>query len=58
MTTKITGYQNTPVQVGTDKSVSRAKDGSAKEICEAILEARRAEEAQTDDLSLVVIKHC
>lgn len=29
VTTKITGYQNTPVQVGTDKSVSRAKDGAA-----------------------------
>lgn len=29
MATKITGYQNTPVQVGTDKSVSRAKDGAA-----------------------------
>jgi len=29
VTTKITGYQNTPVQVGADKSVSRAKDGAA-----------------------------
>jgi negative regulator of flagellin synthesis FlgM len=29
VTTKITGYQNTPVQVGTDKSVSRTKDGAA-----------------------------
>lgn len=29
VTTKITGYQNTPVQVGTDKSVSRARDGAA-----------------------------
>lgn len=29
MTTKITGYQNTPVQVGTDKSVTRARDGAA-----------------------------
>lgn len=29
VTTKITGYQNTPVQVGTDKAVSRAKDGAA-----------------------------
>lgn len=29
VTTKITGYQNTPVQVGTDKSVSRTRDGSA-----------------------------
>lgn len=29
MTTKITGYQNPAVQVGTDKSVSRARDGAA-----------------------------
>lgn len=29
VTTKITGYQNTPVQVGTDKSVSRTRDGAA-----------------------------
>ena len=29
MTTKITGYQNPPVQVGADKSVSRARDGAA-----------------------------
>lgn len=29
MTTKITGYQNTPVQVGTDKKVSRTRDGAA-----------------------------
>lgn len=28
MTTKISGYQNRPVQVGTDKSVSRARDAS------------------------------
>lgn len=29
MTAKITGYQNPAVQVGTDKSVSRARDGQA-----------------------------
>lgn len=29
MTTKITGYQNPAVQVGTDKSVSRTRDGAA-----------------------------
>ena len=29
VTTKITGYQNPPVQVGTDKSVSRTRDGAA-----------------------------
>ena len=40
-----------------ERAVSNAKDGSAKEICEAILQERRAVEAPTDDLSLVVIKH-
>lgn len=29
MTSKITGYQNRPVQVGTDKSVPRAREGAA-----------------------------
>ncbi len=29
MTTKITGYQNPAVQVGTDKTVSRARDGAS-----------------------------
>jgi negative regulator of flagellin synthesis FlgM len=29
VTTKITGYQNPPVQVGTDKSVSRTRSGAA-----------------------------
>lgn len=28
MTTKITGYQNRPVQAGTEKSVSRTRDAS------------------------------
>jgi negative regulator of flagellin synthesis FlgM len=28
VTTKISGYQNRPVQVGADKSVSRARDAS------------------------------
>jgi negative regulator of flagellin synthesis FlgM len=28
VTGKITGYQNRPVQVGTDKSVSRARDAA------------------------------
>lgn len=28
MTTKITGYQNPAVQVGTDKTVSRAREGA------------------------------
>ena len=29
MTTKITGYQNPAVQIGADKTVSRARDGAA-----------------------------
>jgi negative regulator of flagellin synthesis FlgM len=29
VTTKITGYQNPAVQIGTDKTVSRARDGAA-----------------------------
>lgn len=29
MTTKITGYQNHPVPVGAEKSVSKARDGAA-----------------------------
>lgn len=29
MTTKITGYQNSPVKLGTDKAVSRTREGSA-----------------------------
>lgn len=29
MTTKITGYQNPAVQIGTDKSVQRAREGAA-----------------------------
>ena len=40
-----------------ERAVSRAKEGSAKEICEAILQERRAVAQPTDDLSLVVIKH-
>ncbi len=40
-----------------ERAVSCAKDGFAKEICEAILENRNAAAEQTDDLSLVVIKY-
>ncbi len=40
-----------------ERIASRAKDGTAKEICEEIVSARRAADEQTDDLSLVVIKH-
>jgi len=38
-------------------AVSRSKEGSAKEICEAILHDRRTTSPQTDDMTLVVIKH-
>jgi serine phosphatase RsbU (regulator of sigma subunit) len=41
-----------------ERAVSCALDGSAKEICETILQDRHAEARQTDDLSLVVIKYC
>jgi serine phosphatase RsbU (regulator of sigma subunit) len=37
--------------------VSQVIEGSAKEICDSILKARRAAAEQTDDLSLVVIKY-
>lgn len=30
MTTKINGYQNRPVQVGTDKAVARSRDADVK----------------------------
>jgi negative regulator of flagellin synthesis FlgM len=35
VTTKITGYQNPPVQVGADKSVSRTRDGVAPPAAES-----------------------
>jgi serine/threonine protein phosphatase PrpC len=37
--------------------VSRAIEGTAKEICEEIMGERHAAAEQTDDLSLVVIKY-
>ncbi len=40
-----------------ERIVSRCGNGTAKEICEAILEDRRVAAKQTDDLSLVVIKY-
>ena len=40
-----------------ERAVSRAITGTAKEICEVILEERKALAEQTDDLSLVVIKY-
>jgi serine phosphatase RsbU (regulator of sigma subunit) len=44
-------------QAQMERIVSRARDGSAKEICEAMVTDRRAVAEQTDDLSLVVIKY-
>ncbi len=41
-----------------ERVVSQAKNGSAKEICETIIRDRCVTADQTDDLSLVVIKHC
>jgi serine phosphatase RsbU (regulator of sigma subunit) len=38
-------------------AVSRAKDGSAQAICEAIVHDRQAATPQTDDLTLIVIKY-
>ena len=38
-------------------AVSRAKDGSAQAICEAIVHDRQATAPQSDDLTLVVIKY-
>jgi serine phosphatase RsbU (regulator of sigma subunit) len=40
-----------------ERAVSRAHDGSAQEICQAIIEDRRSVVEQTDDLSVVVIKY-
>lgn len=44
-------------QSDLERSVSRARDANAREICERILEERRAAAEQTDDLTLVVIKY-
>ncbi len=44
-------------QAQLEQAVSGAKDGSSKEICEAILNQRRSLSEQTDDISLVVIKY-
>jgi serine phosphatase RsbU (regulator of sigma subunit) len=40
-----------------EKVVSQTKNGGAKEICEAIVRDRCVVTEQTDDISLVVIKH-
>lgn len=39
-----------------ERATAHAKNGSAREICEAIIRERREAVEQTDDLSLVVIK--
>ncbi len=44
-------------QEALERSVSRARDGEARDICETILRDRRAAAEQTDDLTLVVIKY-
>ena len=44
-------------QADLERSVSRARDANAREICERILEGRRAAAEQTDDITLVVIKY-
>ncbi|MDO8835208.1 MAG: PP2C family protein-serine/threonine phosphatase [Vicinamibacterales bacterium] len=44
-------------QAQLEAAVSRAKDGNAQLICEAIVGDRQATTAQTDDLTLVVIKY-
>jgi hypothetical protein len=40
-----------------ERAVSRARNGTAREICQSILEDRKAAAEQTDDLSLAVIKY-
>ncbi len=40
-----------------ERAVSRARNGTAREICQAILDDRNATGEQTDDLSLAVIKY-
>ncbi|MBN2241629.1 MAG: serine/threonine-protein phosphatase [Acidobacteria bacterium] len=39
-----------------ERAVSSARDGSAREICSTVLDARNKMEEQKDDISLVVIK--
>ncbi len=40
-----------------ERAVSRTRNGTAQEICQVILEDRKAAAKQTDDLSLAVIKY-
>jgi serine phosphatase RsbU (regulator of sigma subunit) len=48
---------STYTQEALERSVSRARDRTARDICEAILRDRRATAEQTDDLTLVVLKY-
>ncbi len=48
---------STYTQAQLERAVSRAGNGTAKEICESVLQDRRQNAEQTDDLSLVVIKY-
>ncbi len=43
-------------QAQLERAVSRTVQGSAREICDALVQERKAVAEQTDDLSLVVIK--
>ena len=49
--------QSAYTQVQLERVVSGVKDGSAQVICEAVVRDRQAAAAQTDDLTLVVIKY-
>jgi serine phosphatase RsbU (regulator of sigma subunit) len=49
--------ESTYTQSQLERAISHSKDGSAKEICETIVSERNAAAAQTDDISLVVIKY-
>ncbi len=40
-----------------ERAVSRTRNGSAQQICEAIMEDRKSSVEQTDDISLVAIKY-
>jgi len=44
-------------QVQLERAVSRSKDGTAEEICKAIIADRKASGRASDDISLVVIKY-
>ena len=49
--------QSPYTQAHLEQAVSRAKDNGAQAICEAIVRDRQAAAAQTDDLTLVVIRY-